>query len=61
MKFLRCCSYRKDTCHNDENIAMYYVSNKLKGGMTAFKYWRAWYFFVDKAIFIMQLDKTICI
>ena len=29
--------------------------------MTAFKYKRQWYFVVDKAISIIQLDKTICI
>ena len=29
--------------------------------MTALKYQRAWYFVVDKAIYIIQLDKIICI
>ena len=29
--------------------------------MTAFKYLRVWYFVVNKAIYIMQLDKAICI
>ena len=29
--------------------------------MTAFKYKRVCYFVVDKVIYIIQLDKTICI
>ena len=29
--------------------------------MTAFKYWRVWYFVVDKSVCIVQLHKTICI
>ena len=61
MTFSRCGSYRKDTCDYDEYIAIQNVLNKLEGRMTAFKYCRVCYFVVDKAIFIMQRDKTICI
>ena len=42
MNFSRCCSYRKDTCYYDEYIFIQYVSNKLKGKMTAFKYYRVY-------------------
>ena len=45
----------------DEYIAIQYVFNILEGGMTAFQHWRVWYFVVDKTIYIIQLDKTICI
>ena len=38
MKFSRFCSYSKATCDYHEYIAMQYVSNKLEGRMTAFKY-----------------------
>ena len=38
MEFSKCCSYRKDTCYYDEYIAKHYVSNKLEGRMTPFKY-----------------------
>ena len=50
-----------DTHDYDECIAIQYVFNKLEGGMTAFKYWRVWYFVLDKEIYIIQLHKTICI
>ena len=29
--------------------------------MAAFRYYRIWYFVVDKTGYIIQLDKTICI
>ena len=61
MTFSGCGSYRKDTYDYDEYIAIQYVLNKLEGRMTAFIYQRVWYFVVDKAIYIIQLDKTICI
>ena len=61
MTFSGCGSYRKDTYDYDEYIAIQYVLNKLEGRMTEFEYQRVWYFVVDKAIYIIQLDKTICI
>ena len=61
MTFSRYSSYCKDTCYYDEYIALQYVLNKLEGRMTAFKYERVWYLVVNKAIYIIQLDKTICI
>ena len=45
----------------DEYIAMQYVFNKLEGEMTAFKYLRVWYCIVEKAVYIIKLDKAICI
>ena len=61
MPFSRCDSYRKDTCYYDEYIAIQYVLNKLEDRMTAFKYNRICNFFVDKVIYIIQLDKAICL
>ena len=50
-----------DPYEYNECIAMPYVFNTLEGRMTVFQYWKVWYFVVDKAIYIMQLHKTICI
>ena len=61
MKFSGCCSYGKDSYAYDEYIAVQYMLYKLESRMIASKYYRVWYFVVDKAIHIMQLDKTICI
>ena len=61
MAFSGLDSYPMNTCDHDEYIAIQYVFNKLEGGMTAFQYSRVWYLVVDKAIYIIQLDKTICI
>ena len=36
---------------------MQYVLNKLEARVTAFKYHRMWYFFSDKAVYILQLEK----
>ena len=54
-------SYHQDTDYYDEYIAIQCVLNKLEGRITAFGYQRVWYFVVNKAIYIIQLDKTICI
>ena len=35
--------------------------NKLEGGLTVFKCYGVWRFVVDKAIYIIKLDKTICL
>ena len=56
-----CDSYQKDTYDYDEYIPIQYVFNKPEGGMTAFKCYRVWYFVGDKAVYIIQLDKAICI
>ena len=61
MKFSSRGSYRKETCYYDEYISMQYVLKKLEDRMTAFEYSKIWYFVVNKAIHIIQLDKTICI
>ena len=44
MTFSGCGSYCKGTCDYDGHKAIQYVLNKLEGIMTAFKYYRAWYF-----------------
>ena len=61
MTFSRCASCRKDTCYYEAYIAIQYALSKLEGRMIAFKYLRVWYFVVDKATYIIQLDKIICI
>ena len=61
MTFSGCVSYCKDNCEYDEYIAVQYMSNKLEGRTITFEYQKVWYFVGDKAIYIIQLDKTICI
>ena len=56
----RCGSYRKGACYSEEYIGIQRVVNKLER-MTAFEYKRVWYFVVNKAIYIIQLHKTIYI
>ena len=54
-----CGSFHKDTYDYDEYIAIKYVLNPLDNGIT--EYQRVWYLLLKKAIYIIQLDKTICI
>ena len=63
MTFSGCRSYHKDTFDYDEYIAIQYVLNEFEGGMTAVKCQRIIMIFLSfkKAIFIIQLNKTICI
>ena len=48
-------------CCYDEYVAIQFVLNTLEGRMTAFECKGVEYFVVDKAIHIIQRDKTICI
>ena len=58
MTFSSWSSYRIGTYCYDEYLAIQYVLNKLEGRITVFRYYKGMAFFINKAIYIIQLDKT---